>query len=100
MLERVVETGVPIVHFGGERIPTAQLIRWAGDEERKGRAQARDEIPLAIPVVGEEVVVVLLGHGDRRRHRGRPALSRRRQEPQQLKRIGPNRWTGARGEWS
>ena len=98
-LERVVEAGLPLIQFASKRNAAAQPVRAAVDVESHGRSDARNKIPLASLVVEKDVVVVLLGHANRRGQRHPPALGRRRQKSQQLERIGRGRRAGAWGCW-
>src|SRR5262245_3116363 len=85
--EAVGQLALTCVHVCAERITGAQLICRAIDVQREGRTEARNEVPLPVPVVGKDVVVVLLGHRDRRRQGHRPLLGGRSGEPQQLEWI-------------
>jgi len=99
-IERVVEAIVPRIHHRAERIAGIELVRGAVDVEGNGWPEGTDEIRLPVPVVQEDIVVVLLADRDRGCQRHGPSLRGRAQKPQELDRIRRDRRDRAGGDRS
>src|SRR5207248_5618365 len=95
VVERVVACGIPQVQLGGEVVAGEEAVGAAlPDEIDRGR-DARDQVPLPVTVVQQDVVVVLLADRDarqqgHRRPQGQLELLRilRRRRGTELRRDG------------
>ena len=68
-VERVVACGIPQVQLGGEVVAGEEAVGAALPDEIDGGRDARDQVPLPVTVVQQDVVVVLLADRDARQQR-------------------------------